>query len=315
MAIFSRPGFYTKLRTQLDGITWSELIPSSVISVFAEENLLLAGGDGGQVYHSDDGGASWAVTTCQLMPLGVASFVSEVAAKDETLLFLHSFSDMYLSEDNGGTWRKVALDLANVQSDGEFLYASAGRELLRSNDGIDWEVITEAPIFISDLAVSGDQLAVASFDGVAVSGDGGQTWSTWNAGLEDPDGDADQVVIDDDGFVFVASGNAVQRSVESISGSGTASEKGDKLDRTLRLDAFPVPARDELRIEASIPGHDSVRIELYDMTGRRIRVLFEGSVPSSFLHRRDDLRGLPAGAYVVRLRAGANSIDQTIILQ
>jgi hypothetical protein len=80
---------------------------------------------------------------------------------------------------------------------------------------------------------------------------------------------------------------------------------------TPQLTAGPSPFRDRLRVSFAHPGLDgaALRVEVFDLAGRRVARLLEGTVRGAETRLtwdgRDDVGApVPAGLYLVRARAG-----------
>jgi len=75
----------------------------------------------------------------------------------------------------------------------------------------------------------------------------------------------------------------------------------------------PVQARATLRYELTESG--SVRIELYDLLGRRVQTLLDGKQPAGRHETTVDASGLPSGVYFYRLTAGGQVKTQRLTVQ
>jgi glucose/arabinose dehydrogenase len=99
----------------------------------------------------------------------------------------------------------------------------------------------------------------------------------------------------------------------------TLSVTGDDAPRAA-LAAAPNPFRDATRIALRLPARETVSLGLYDLSGRRVRVLFRGEAPageSDFdWDGRDDL-GRPAGAgvYFARVESAGAAPRATALLR
>lgn len=85
------------------------------------------------------------------------------------------------------------------------------------------------------------------------------------------------------------------------------------------LPAFPNPARGEANIVFSLEAGAAIRLDLFDVAGRRVRGLVDGLVaPGHHIVRfdgRDDRRAdLPAGVYYCRLSAGRRVETERLVL-
>jgi hypothetical protein len=91
---------------------------------------------------------------------------------------------------------------------------------------------------------------------------------------------------------------------DQASRAGDAPQAGD-----LRLAVAPNPAGDVMTVVFSLPRTGRARLELYNLTGASVRVLFEGEAPAGARRLVFPLRGsgLPAGIYFLRLTSDAGS--------
>ncbi len=90
---------------------------------------------------------------------------------------------------------------------------------------------------------------------------------------------------------------------------GTTAEMPDSLGRIALARPVPNPARQATTISFTSPRDADARIEVYDTTGRRVRVLVDGRLlrgrHSLRWDLRDEQRGaVPAGVYLVRAQVG-----------
>jgi hypothetical protein len=85
-------------------------------------------------------------------------------------------------------------------------------------------------------------------------------------------------------------------------------------------DAFPNPFSAETTFDVSLPRAADVRMEIFDVGGRRVRGqnlgrLTSGTRRLSFDGRGDDTRQLPSGVYFVRVRAGNETATRKLVIQ
>jgi lysyl endopeptidase len=93
--------------------------------------------------------------------------------------------------------------------------------------------------------------------------------------------------VDTDGTVHDSRPITVARGVDALS-----------------LAAFPSPARRRLTVRYAVPARQPVRLQLFDVLGRRVRTVVRGARAGRH-EATVDLRGLASGLYVLRLRAPA----------
>ncbi|MEL7168474.1 MAG: T9SS type A sorting domain-containing protein, partial [Bacteroidota bacterium] len=76
-----------------------------------------------------------------------------------------------------------------------------------------------------------------------------------------------------------------------------------RLDEQFRVSAFPNPFRDRAEIEFAVAQGQDVRVEVFDVLGRRVATLFDGTLSSNTVGRaRLEGAGLPPGLYLVRIQ-------------
>ena len=143
-------------------------------------------------YRSTDGGANWTLVNSGLPTADFPNFPSIGSHGDA--LFVGTNTGLYRSDDAGTSWQPVdAPDLngesiLDIVSDGTSLFVAADR-LYRSTDGgATFSVALDAaPINVPNaLAVSGSYVLAAAEYAVYRSGDGGETWTSSDAGFEPP---------------------------------------------------------------------------------------------------------------------------------
>ncbi|MFV1980494.1 MAG: T9SS type A sorting domain-containing protein, partial [Rhodothermia bacterium] len=79
--------------------------------------------------------------------------------------------------------------------------------------------------------------------------------------------------------------------------------------------AYPNPFNPSTTIRFGIAEEGSVTLALFDVTGRRIQTLFEGSPePNTMQQVRIDGAGLSSGLYVVRLESDTFVTSRTVAL-
>jgi glycosidase len=88
----------------------------------------------------------------------------------------------------------------------------------------------------------------------------------------------------------------------------TAGEPGSTETPTFALDAvFPNPTAGRATVRYTLDATADVRLDAYDVLGRRVATLAEGPQAAGAHEAAFDTAGLPAGIYVLRLSAGAQT--------
>ena len=81
--------------------------------------------------------------------------------------------------------------------------------------------------------------------------------------------------------------------------------EGDAEETALSLSASPNPLRSATRMAFSLPSAAPVRLDAFDVLGRRVAVLHDGPLAAGEHERTFDASALPAGVYVLRLQTDA----------
>ena len=81
----------------------------------------------------------------------------------------------------------------------------------------------------------------------------------------------------------------------------------------------PIPFRSDLRLEIALARAEQVSVDVFDPTGRRVRMLTQGPMPagSSFIRWNGKLDGggnAPSGIYFVKLRSGDWAVMRRVVL-
>ena len=80
----------------------------------------------------------------------------------------------------------------------------------------------------------------------------------------------------------------------------------------VRLTSYPNPTRGQATVEFALPEASEVTLEVYDVLGRRVATLEEGSKQAGRHEVRLEADGLPSGVYFGRLEAGGQTRTQKI---
>jgi photosystem II stability/assembly factor-like uncharacterized protein len=187
-------------RTIDGGHTWRCVLNEGAVFSVAtvlrdemEETVFVGTGADG-IVRSDNGGQTWSGANAGLLDLTVLTLAFSPNVSHDRTGFAGTASGLYRTRNGGGSWREVPLpcDDSGVQcvaispefaNDGLVFAGTEADGLLRSDDGgSTWESVPEfsgrgvsAIAFSASFAIS-HIVAVATADGVALSGDAGDSW-------------------------------------------------------------------------------------------------------------------------------------------
>ena len=95
----------------------------------------------------------------------------------------------------------------------------------------------------------------------------------------------------------------------------TSTEQGEELPDASVLSApWPNPTRGQAMVTWSIDRSESVRLELFDMLGRRVWILEDGIHTAGFHESRIDAATLGPGVYRLRLQAGERVATRSLVV-
>ncbi len=122
--------------------------------------------------------------------------------------------------------------------------------------------------------------------------------------------------------VNVGGGNRPAGDAEAQALQEAAELEADKLDAAasstvpdeVTLSAFPNPFASATAVRFGVPERAEVRLAVYDVLGREVAVLADGSVGAGWHTARLAAESLPSGVYVVRLTAGSFVQTQRVTL-
>jgi len=86
------------------------------------------------------------------------------------------------------------------------------------------------------------------------------------------------------------------------------------MPRTIRLALYPNPFNSSTRLNYDLPQTGSVKLAVYDLTGRLVRTLEDRAIPQGRHTLIFDGSGLPSGMYFVRLQSHSFSQTRKLLL-
>lgn len=211
--------------------------------------------------------------------------------------------------DSVGGWQHN-YSLGNIQVLGNYVYLTSGSQLLVldvANPTAPLQVgLFSAPRGIADIAVQGDLAYVVYGSGfefaiIDISEPGSPQEI---AAHELPD--YGQAITVSDDMIYVAVSNSLLAFRYAVT-STSDNPINLPLDY-LSVECYPNPFNSMTTIRYELPFVSSVRIEVYDILGRRIQILTNGYVQAGNHTVNFDASGLSSGVYFYRLQAG-NAVE------
>lgn len=199
---------------------------------------VLVGTESDGILRSEDGGRNWSGANAGLLDLNVTALAVSPRFERDRTAFAGTASGLYRSRNGGRAWRLVELGPESppvqavavspaFEEDGLVLAGTESDGLFRSEDGGQfWEPVASFPEqCVTCLAFGGEWsglIAAGTAAGLAISHDGGQTWT-----LEAPElGPILSVAIEQDGTILAGTlGEGVARRAAG-GGSWAAANQG-----------------------------------------------------------------------------------------
>ncbi|MDA3884541.1 MAG: T9SS type A sorting domain-containing protein [Candidatus Delongbacteria bacterium] len=222
-------------------------------------------------------------------------------------------SGIYRSFDGGVTWElypeKYGIMALDIDSENR-IFAADFYEVLRSTDNGDtWQSLQSLSAYPLCIHInSADEIYIGASDdwafaGVAFSEDHGVTWNVINEGFvtsgEFYTGDINDMAECPDGYIYLATGGGVYRSVNSTTGIG--SNEQFTIDNLQLEQNYPNPFNNETNISFSISEISEVKLSVYNIKGEFVKDVFNERLNKgshNYLFKADDLN---SGVYFYQL--------------
>ena len=240
-----------------------------------------------RIRYTDDGGATWSRETV-LESAFPQHDVALAGLPGTASVVLVTGLDLYRSDDSGATWTRIG--------DGCFsptvIARSQERGVLACETNSTWTLWGT-----SDGFRTRSRLSVPPFDLPTMQ----YPILRYRLPL---------ALLDDGRLVLPAEKGGLRVSAWPVANAEaeTMPEAADGLS------VWPNPARDAATIRArTVPG-ETVRVEVFDLLGRRVATLHDGPA-SGALALPFDVSGLMPGVYVVRMKGGASAQTTRLVVQ
>jgi hypothetical protein len=311
-------------RSTDDGFTWEVL--DTDVGVYGNILVIKAWGDtlfaslwgslGASVIRSTDNGESWGLWFTTNNP---TEYASDIIRSNSGTIYLglrgyfEGMGGVFKTEDHGETFEflglynhmvsSLALNSSNDLFAGSWGWldetASSGLFVLRNGEE-EWDDLVPAQPQVSATVVNSEDhifFTSAFPNGVVRSLDNGSTFELVNEGL--PIGPMGDMVINDDGFLYVSSHYSSNFLAKSINPTVSIQESNVELLNS-SWEVYPNPVNDILNIKPinQIERSAIVKINIYNTAGRLI-LTSECSNLSEHYHL--NITDLPSGLYIVEV--------------
>ncbi len=100
-------------------------------------------------------------------------------------------------------------------------------------------------------------------------------------------------------------------SSSSLDDSYGVELSGFSCGNIISADIYPQPAGDILKYRVGLDEYDNVEVELFDISGRRLR---KSSFNSSYVEDEFDVSELSTGIYILKIRTGKDMISKKVVI-
>ena len=299
--------------SQDEGVNWTSIRPERVhaLIVLEDNTFLTQPENSADILRSASDGEAW--TTVGTFPFQADNdFIYGFIEDAQGRVLAGTEEGAFRSSNQGASWDNLSIANEATGSVRSLAKDASGRVYLATDQGLYrsdeqgdvFELILDVESGIKEIrVVDEDNLLVITADEALVrSIDGGVTWTALNEGL--PEGAIllsvlvdDRTIVDDIGAYISIQGAGIFRRSGVIQLSTNL--EGPLSD--LEITPFPNPFAHSLSISIDLKYHDHLRIEIFDVLGRRVQVLHNAPVQLGHHEINWDTTSLPAGAYFIRL--------------
>jgi ligand-binding sensor domain-containing protein len=310
------------------GISWTAVndgLPNTDVNALAISGMnLFAGTGGGGVFLSTNNGTTWTDVSTGVTTSWVSALaVSHADSGSGTSLFAGSCSidwggGIYLSTDNGQSWRAVKNDLNVVALavSGTNLFAGAGWSnnggvYLSADNGTSWTQTGLMNTDVRALTVIGTNLFAGTSDGVFLSTDNGASWTP--TGLTNNTVEALAV---SDTYLFAGTGNrgVWRRPLSEMLTSVEEPFVDQKPPDNFSLDQnYPNPFNPTTTIAFNLPASFFVTLKVFNSAGKEVACLVDRQMPAGNHRTEWNAYGVPNGIYFYRIQAGTYSETKKLV--
>jgi len=157
------------------GDNWVDLnLPDPSLSVFVDNNIILAGVPGGGLYRTTDNGANWVIVA--------VDHIYKIA-KIDNYYFAGSWEDVVYSDDYGANWQSANYNkftwLTFLMNDTIFACPTDGGIEKTSPDNINWQTVAGISAIVTGISIKNDTIFAVATDKVLYS-KYSEMNNTWN---------------------------------------------------------------------------------------------------------------------------------------
>jgi hypothetical protein len=260
-------------------------------------------GDQGKIYKTTNGGDNWTVTTHSSNV-----YMTGITFLNENEGYICGYSGVILKTTNAGTtWDSLAtgtsttLQKITINANGELLACGYSGTILRStNHGASWSAATGLTAYtLNDIKFVNNNTAyaVTSNGQLFVSNNAGATWQMENS-ITGNEIRSLSIVTSSKLLMFGQEGNIVKYT-PNLTSTGTGN---NEVPSSYKLEQnYPNPFNPSTTVKFSIPNEGSVKLAIFDITGREVKTLVNENMQSGSYEISFNGADISSGVYFYRL--------------
>lgn len=304
------------------GIIWSPVnngLTSNEIHTICSSSGKVYSGSNTGVFMTSNNGTSWT----KISTSAVGSTIFAVTVYDNKI-FATSAKGVFVTTNGGTDWNNVSNGISGyiycLTNFNNTVYAgsSSSGVFKTTNDGLSWtQISTGLPSgkAVRTVFCENDKIYAAVYNsgGVYYLPSGGNTWIAANQGLTQL---TSYSVITFNGYVYVGTTTGIFRRPKSEFSS--VNKTNEYIPNEFKLfNNYPNPFNSQTKIRFSIPsgfGNDYVNLELYDISGKLIKSLFNNNLSGGIYELNFNAGDLASGCYFLKLTCEKKTMAGKIIL-
>jgi photosystem II stability/assembly factor-like uncharacterized protein len=294
----------------LDGALYTVVFPEDESVGYTCGNL--------GIFKTTDGGNNW------FYQMETTNAIHQLYFVDNDFGFASNSSHLYQTVNGGDDWNELTIENIFRYHKGFFKDHQTGFvtvEIDYNNSGIykttdggaSWELVFQSDKSIGSIQFVNDNVGFASGETFVKTMDGGTTWTEFPI----PANNLGYIFFTDENIGYAAGyNNYIFKTTNgggTITGIETVTDpepKGFSLAQN-----FPNPFSQNTTIQFNIHNTQFVSLNIYDITGQKVRVLMNAQKPAGDYRVEFNATGLPAGIYFYRLTVDNKSVTKKLIIK
>lgn len=305
------PGIW---RTSDRGVTWS-VVDSDWNGMcyhilFHDSTVYSAYGF--NIHVSCDGGLTWKILK---MPSSLQESVNDVAVIDSTIFAGSGLLGVLRKTVDDSEWSfcesSASYAVICMIARDSTLFVGTANGVYRSTDhGVDWVSAGLASDYVYTLVPYGKYLFAGTYQGIYFSSNDGATWTFAGQGLNRY---VEAIIVMDSTVYAGTSGGVYARTFKDIM-TGIKWGDGQHPTSYTLMQNYPNPFNPATVIGYQLPMNSLVTLKIYDVLGRDVQTLVNGSQRAGSYSIPFNAGSLPSGVYFYRLQAGSFTQTKKLVL-